>query len=382
MSTPSLLGAAPVKAWQLKYWAFLTGLSTTGTKPQLLSQLTSRLDDNAPTERPTRIVSVDMGIRNLAYCTIEVPAQDYRLWNKGSLKGKSNLSAEEKEILRRHDPKLGESPEVTGLRMKHLAESIYVKTWKRMDLTQFHSSEASSMEHQQIRDQDESLESQAITSDAFTPSKLSLTALRVTKEILSHEPTTILIERQRFRSGSSAAIQEWTVRVNMLESMIWACLATLRAQALFPDQASTFPDVHAVSPAQVVNFWSSPASISLLPPTLFNQDNAGLQASLTNYMTTKTKLPKKFKIDIVRSWCRGQSDVQLKFNEDSWRIAGAFVTSERQTKTVKEIVGGKLDDLADSLLQAVTWVRWERNRRVLAEMWENAVEEANREKTE
>ncbi|KAK4496350.1 hypothetical protein PRZ48_012330 [Zasmidium cellare] len=360
----------PVKAWQLKYWAFLTGMPTTGTKAELLARLTTPLDDHVPAKKPTKIVSVDMGIRNLAYCAIETPGQDFSLKDKPPSPATSNLNNEEKEALRQHDPRFGESPEITGLKKKRQTQAIQVSTWKRMDLTKKDPARDSTTE-QDI--EEPSPEADLPPSDAFTPSRLSRTALKVTEEILSLNPTTILIERQRFRSGGGAAIQEWTVRVNMLESMIWACLETLRARSSTP---TSFPTVHAVSPAQVLNFWASPASSSLLPPTLFHEENSSIQNMVTNYMSTRMKLSKKDKIGIARRWCRYDTDVQLKFNEESWRIAGVLVTSDRQTKAIKEQVGGKLDDLADCLLQGVTWVQWERNRQILSEMWKEAVEEA------
>lgn len=373
------LAVPPLVRWQLRYWAFLTGLLTTGTKHHLLSQLTSHLDDHISTETPNKIVSVDMGIRNLAYCAIEVPPIDYRLRNTGPSKGKSNLSAEEKDVLRQHDPRRGESPEVTGLKRKYLAEAINVKTWKRMDVMQMTEDSSTNQEQDSGPKQNVEAELESIPADAFAPSKLSRTALKVTKEILSHNPTTILIERQRFRSGGAAAIQEWTVRVNMLESMIWACLATLRASNLAPSQ---FPDVHAISPAQVTNFWN--AGPVFVPFDLFQPANDNLGNTLTTIMSgsVRGKVPKKFKIDVVRQWCNGWSDVQLKFDSGPKQIADAFATSTRQTKAVKAQTGGKLDDLADCLMQGVTWVRWERNRRVMADIWEGAVEEANRNKNE
>lgn len=93
-------------------------------------------------------------------------------------------------------------------------------------------------------------------------------------------------------------------------------------------------------------------------------------------------MEKKDKVALVQKWCSQfgvDAEVPMKFNDDTWPVACAFKGLMGSKRKARMVVGGKLDDVADCLVQAVTWVRWERNRRVLAGLWRKAVEDANRE---
>ncbi|UJO24158.1 Cruciform cutting endonuclease 1, mitochondrial [Fulvia fulva] len=333
----AILRQPSLKGWQLRYWAYLTGLPTTGTKAELQSSLTATVPQQRQGNTPRRLVSLDMGIRNLAYCVIE--------------------------------PRMPKE--------KPNQISLVVHSWKRMDLLETAAdnfTEDIAVETSQERSikRVKAKLAAPVTKDSFTPAVLSKTAYRVTKDLLSHEPDTLLIERQRFRSGGAAAIQEWTVRVNMLESMLWASLETLRQEGKMTD---AFPTVLAVSPARVAQFWSSAASMSLKPPTLFDEDNGNVQTMITHAMSDRRKIDKKDKVDIVRSWVAGTSDLDLRFEGEAIKIAEAFRLDPRQSKDAVAMAGGKLDDLADCLLQAVTWLIWEENRAVLNKLWQKTVDE-------
>ncbi|EME83742.1 uncharacterized protein MYCFIDRAFT_84059 [Pseudocercospora fijiensis CIRAD86] len=319
-----------LRLWQLKYWAFLTGVASTGTKADLEAALhhSPRLQVSEKRGFNARkIVSVDMGIRNLAYCVIQRPA--------------------------------GEA-----------GKALAVKTWKRMDLlnasARAHAAslkeEASGISTAQVGQKDASM----LDKTAFLPSSMSRTAYSITRELLGHEPDDILIERQRFRSGSAATILEWTIRVNMLESMIWACLETLRSIS----GTVLFPDIHSISPKRVAAFWIAGKDVPLHPPLDMFQ-NAGTAELLKLAATGREKIEKGDKVEIVRSWIRGESDVHLTFENDAAKIAEAFTVPKRNSKAAQLLAGGKLDDLADCLLQAVAHLRWRENRTRIHEMLES-----------
>ncbi|SMQ55782.1 unnamed protein product [Zymoseptoria tritici ST99CH_3D7] len=348
-STTAAVRMASLKAWQLGYWAFLTGTASAGTKAELAAVLTSRMNEYSRKEKSAnrmRIVSVDMGIRNLAFCALE---------SRPSIPSASGK----------------------GERVSPMT----VTTWKRMDLLDINDNgpAPSNIEQEEPTKSKKFKKSKksTIAKDAFTPSSLSRTAYTVTKELLSLQPTTLLIERQRFRSGGAAAIQEWTVRVNMLESMLWACLETLRAQGL----AGEFPEVHAVNPARVAKFWDEGSrGYALRPPVdLFSPTaiNPGAGVVEKEVKGRRGGVDKKAKVALVKTWVRGESeDVQLRFEGQAEEIAEAF----RVEKGGKGVAGGKLDDLADCLLQGVAWGRWEENWEVLGRLWREEIRDGNTKK--
>ncbi|KAF7194693.1 Cruciform cutting endonuclease 1, mitochondrial [Pseudocercospora fuligena] len=322
------LALPSLRLWQLKYWAFLTGVASTGTKADLEAALHHSPQFQASENHgfnARRIVSVDMGIRNLAYCVIQRPA--------------------------------GEAGK----------EPLAVKTWKRMDLlNRLGRAQPTSLEEEasdtatvETAQKDASV----LDKTAFLPSSMARTAYSITRELLKHEPDDILIERQRFRSGGAATILEWTIRVNMLESMIWACLETLRSIT----GTVLFPDVHSIDPKRVAAFWVAGKNVPLHPPLDMFQ-NGGTAELLKLAGTGRETIEKGDKVEIVRSWIRGESDVQLTFDNDAAKIAEAFTIPKRNARVAQQLAGGKLDDLADCLLQAVAHLRWQENRTRIHEM--------------
>lgn len=308
---------------------------------------------SVPRKRTQRVVSVDMGIRNLAFCAIEVPAGfekpiEVCSWTRMDLVDRE-VSLSQSETSIQGEPIVGAAADMPPDRRKAKAKA------KRVP----------------------------VDPTAFGPAVLSNTAYAITQKLLEFRPDTILIERQRFRSGGAAAIQEWTVRVNMLESMIWACLATLRAQ----QEASTgsnhphpsnksFPLVKAVDPARVARFWVPGAAVPLRPPSdLFTRATALFSDKATS-STGRKKIEKRDKVQVVQAWARNEEQATelyapLEFVGSAASVAAAFqsgVTARQAT----ELAGGKLDDLADCLLQAVAWVQWEENRQRIEEQWKRA----------
>ena len=329
-----------LKSWQLKYSAFLMGLTTTGTKVELDSSLRHHLYASKRPFDGGRIVSVDMGIRNLAYCVLDVPTLD---------------------AAQRHGKKPFNTP-------------ITVSNWRRKDLLSPDLAPEQSPE--QLAEKAEVVNcangsgrrrktalTTSIPKAAFTPSVLSATAYSVVTDLLSYKPNVILIERQRFRSGGAAAIQEWTVRVNMLESMLWACLHTMCETRSTATEA--FPTIHGVSPAKVAKFWTAAPDIDLRPRE--NLYDLSRQQPSPVASLTRKKVQKKDKIATARSWLDDSDDVSLNFEGEAAETTEAF---RRQRGRVggradshAEASAGKLDDLSDCLLQGMAWLRWEENSR-------------------
>jgi cruciform cutting endonuclease 1 len=239
----------------------------------------------------SRILSIDMGIRNLAYCLTSFT-----------------------------------SPEAEVEERSHSTKStLEVLAWARTNVLQ------STAPSTHIIDDAE---------NPFSPESLAPVALHLVNDVfLPLKPSVILIERQRFRSGGAAAVQEWTLRVNTLEAMLWAVMCTLR-QA---QDIEVFPEVCAVSPAAVAAYWFPDARV----------------------------VKKKEKVDFVRDWLStGRVDKKLEvgFAKDLEGIKQGFLTGRTKLKVPRtdlERKDLKLDDLADCFLQAAAWASWETNRKCL-----------------
>lgn len=284
-----------------------------------------------------RILSVDMGIRNLAYCVIDVPASRYAT-----------------------------------------DEKLHVQSWRRLDLLEKMRPEVATPLMKgplgRVANAPDSV-AQAVLKNSFTPSIMSKVALQVAQDFLIHKPDIVLIERQRFRSGGGSAIQEWTVRVNTLESMLWACFETLKASQVMP-QSGTFPAVHEVAPKRVASFWTAAPESHRPSADLFAPEFAPPEPKASSSTAKAASTGKKEKIAVLRSWLDGSGGVSLGFSAETQKIADAFAQGVKRRKTKSDEPGGgdpvieretKLDDLADCVLQGAAWVRWEENRRVILE---------------
>jgi cruciform cutting endonuclease 1 len=334
----------------------------------------------------TRVLSIDMGIKNLAFCVCDVPAQETETPQKKKASTKSAPGTEstlELSIVAWKRIAVTGSSTPIGRKKKVTAKDA--KAVKRKEPPQIEK------------------------DDPFSPMSLSKTAYKLVREVLlPYAPDTILIERQRFRSGGGSAVQEWTVRVNMFESMIWAVLTTLKNEGITEKNKASLgtPQIWDVSPMRVASFWIGDAAKKAA-----NANNTG-EAKKKG----RTKVEKKEKVDLVQRWISpdnvGQEVkdlVNISFEDDAARTRDAFMASRNGTnrkavapKKVKEpklkkgaktvavpvielpeppgeaaketlqekplLDIGKLDDLADCLLQAGAWTKWEKNRRVLHEM--------------
>ncbi|KAI1852229.1 hypothetical protein JX265_013082 [Neoarthrinium moseri] len=323
---------ATLKLAELKNLAVACGLPSAGTKDVLASRVESAAwghqRDAIPVNKQ-RILSVDLGIRNLAFSLLTPGAAAQP--GRGA----------------RSPPRVG------------------VEVWKRVALA--------SSGQDALPDADK---------DFWGPSSMAdLTARLVHDEFLALSPTHILIERQRFRSGGRAAVQEWTLRVNTLEAMIYATLGTLGRLHHWRGT------IHSIAPARVGPFWlegleddaaetktskaTSPRARKL--ETVSDADGvADPKVKESKSAKSAKARNKKAKIDLVGKWLvedrietTGEAETTAKSYLHRWK-------GGRRNKTVAaaEDVAehfNKLDDLADSLLQGLAWVKWQENQQLLAQ---------------
>lgn len=334
--------------------------------------------------RTTRVVSIDMGIKNLAFCDAEIS------YPASTAKSEPNLNA-----------------------------MMKVLRWKKLDLVQDSGTRSGHAAPQDSKGEAKAAEEDV---DHFSPSVLSKTAYKlIIEEILSVNPDVILIEKQRWRSGGGSAVQQWTLRVNTLEAMLWAVLETVRRspQSGSMDRrvapATKDFQVCAVDPKRVGQYWLGQDARALeerAEKAMDERDEKALAldvVALSNAEksdeteqhggTRATKKPsrskaeKSAKIAILRSWLASDAmstlpstpsrTPHITFNADSdadsTRQALLLRTKaprkkKTSTRSKTSSVDGepsgellaaemtKLDDVTDCFLQAAAWVAWESNR--------------------
>jgi cruciform cutting endonuclease 1 len=333
---PNLSWLNTCKSSQLKAIATAVGINSSGTKPILISVLLEHLRRPAfgkdgkrkgVTQEGHHLISIDMGIRNLAYCRMLVPH-----WTPAG-----NMRSGQ---------------------IEYIGHPI-VSEWTRLAISN-------------KRNGGEDL-GDIKSKEAFDPATYSQYAYALVTTLLGDQPATrpthILIERQRFRSMGGSSVQEWTLRVNMFEAMIYAVLKT------FSEQLGWNGTVHPIMPAKVSKFWLG--------------DAQGASEEGTRSKSAKTKTAK---INLVAAWLQATDRAQKRcdLKGQAAEMGNAYVRTrqggnrflakqakgdgvEKKTAVPAEI--GKLDDLADCLLQGVAWIQWEKNRRLILSKGLQALDE-------
>ena len=379
-----------LKFLELKNIAFQAGLDRSLTRAKLLEQLPAQLqtprwgaypnsyEDSRNGQRRydgARIVSIDMGIRNLAYCVLDVPAVV-------------------------PDGAGGPKRDPSGAMTSSAASLAKLIKWERVSLTHSPPPTLStiSKDFNAAKDPPTATE----TAQSFTPKALSPLAYNlVSNTILPLKPTHILIERQRHRSGGSPVIQEWTLRVNLLEGMLWSVLETLRSEhrnAMYPvnelkaieadndigSRGPIFPETHAVDPRRVGAFWLQSRQMQEKGTVETSRDakNSKIEKAAkiavaesflhpTDAPTTGVSIPEgneRVNADSLRCGTKEASRMCDAFlaarkGKKAPRMIQRWIKAEREAEAKEDLV--KLDDLADCLLQGMAWIQWELNRRQL-----------------
>lgn len=157
----------------------------------------------------------------------------------------------------------------------------------------------------------------------------------------------------------------------MFESILYAVLCTLKEEGVWRGE------VRSIMPGKVGPFWVGEED-SVPTPAGSGEDGDGLgegcgvKKKIRKSQSTKIR-NKGLKIDLVRSWLESGDVVQLgnegveemaRAYREKWdRLPGAKKGRRGAVEEGEKM--GKLDDLADSLLQGVAWVKWEENKRLL-----------------
>lgn len=377
---PTLPFLLSLKASQLQHLASLIGTVASGPKNALATRILASLHqeklklqhgasrNGEPTGESSavgghRILSIDMGIRNLAYCSLELPPT----W--------PTPTAPQKSRARR-------GGEVVGT----AAQSPVVHDWRRVAIAELAAAAPSPATtsavpapEPQPSNPPRATSIPTNAADAFSLPVTAAHAYALVQHLVLHRPRpphTILIERQRYRSMGGAAVQEWTLRVNTLEAMLWGVLAAVRQGGLWEGE------VWAVDPGRVGRWWAEQeGGVGVKKAKAKTKAKGAVEEEGKKAAAGRggggggAKKGKKDKIDLVGRWLSAGDAVG--FEGAAERMRQLYVekwSGKGKRKVVDEDRLGKLDDLADCLLQGVAWVRWEQNRRAILETGVQALE--------
>ncbi|KAI8630981.1 mitochondrial resolvase Ydc2 [Xylariaceae sp. FL1651] len=346
---------------RLKRLAFLCGLPLGGRKEELIARLIAASDLPSPSKSRLGpvVLSIDLGIRNLAFSLLTPASQ-------------TPAAKQQKRKSTRSPPPSTTEP---------LAVKLHA--WQRLSLL-----DAAASAGARSGDDDDA----DLSLGAFTPAALAKTANAFLQEtVLQFKPlpTHILIERQRWRSGGAPAIQEWTVRVNTLEAMLHASLRTLQDVGVWRGE------VVSVRPERVGQLFLEADRLDAVQTKgskeleedetdevkdIKGERDSSKKPRMKQTGSRKTGAEtKKLKIDLLGRWL-GQRDLVVQpGNPEVGRMLDAYRDTLKGTKRSKskliaeeaEIggeplkLGKKLDDLTDSLLQGIAWLRWQENTALL-----------------
>lgn len=339
--------SSSLKRTQLQSLATSIGAPISGTKPELLSGIHDLVTQTSGTQVPKsaikghdglssqlRVLSIDMGIRNLAFAFLTC-----QTITSTDSKGTDVLSFTKPEL----------------------------QQWRRIELFNMNGafssdskdmSTSTSVPKQPSKKTTLSMIASTVPAESFEPPILAKHAYTFAKYCAGLKPTHILIERQRFRTAGHAAVLEWSLRVGMLESMLHSTFRTFTEEKILP------PEVHveAILPMRVNKFWFADRE------DLVSDSNA-----VEGKVGKNAKAAKLAKIAIVGDMLRntGKEDAEFSIHDDAMPTFDAFMAEigrkpkSRKVKVQSSSALEKLDDVSDSLLQGLAWLKWQENRRRL-----------------
>ncbi|KIW71725.1 hypothetical protein PV04_03860 [Phialophora macrospora] len=188
--------------------------------------------------------------------------------------------------------------------------------------------------------------------ESFEPVDYATHAYNLINYMLrTYQPDHVLIERQRFRSGGGSAVQEWTIRVGVFEGMLYAALRTLI------EERKMHLRVEPMQPSRVNRYWLEDR---MHPST---RKLAGREV-------------KRAKIELVGDMLQ-KANPHICVGKGMHPFVADFVSScNKVSKKKPTATAGmtKLDDLADSLLQGLSWIEWQHNRSRIEALGREAID--------
>lgn len=371
-----------------------------------------------------KIVSIDLGIKNISICQFlwNVPT-NLSFWHlprhinqqeifpstKPTLHDSEGIDLETENIVLKYKDILDSfasqplSSLIDEAKIKtHSLQPPIVFSWERLDMEdEFFPGDISKYWQRFGPDHIAYLANELIQKKVISIPNMS------TPSDFKHMDTIVLLEHQRFRSSSSHIIPEWTLRINMLETALYTALQN--DKNLIP---------YGILPRRVMSYWKTASpdfkitSISKSKKKRVDNLQSNTEENLgagekTNGQYQTYKNTKQFKTDIAacvieKSSLKNESNellipkFTLKYSSEIFNRANEVlfassnlsqkycifqdpaslgktdktqsfqvVPRENDQKGIKMI---KADDLADSLIQGLAWVNWQSSMWTLANL--------------
>lgn len=366
-----------LKQRQLHQLAASLGVACSGTKGRILDSIQEGFGP-LPAKAghllrsQLSVVSVDLGVQHLAYACLVIPHQTSPI-------SKSPPLGKTEEFRPSHN--------TSAIASKPAVPSLYA--WERFSVADLVRKHEEEKRHQMGED-----EAGVMDKPLHTPSQYSLAAYQFIASILhKHNPTHVILEQQRFRSGGRAAVAEWTLRVGVFEGILHAVLRTLREEhekrAKRRSECQSVMDLQevvSIDPARSTRFWLEGRQTekydSILSQRLIKR--AGKQAKIDIAARSLVDPTALQLVHVGTEEARAMRDAFIH----KWRNSSKAGRAHRSTSELRPREGKgkqhfqpgageevcndtkfsfltKLDDLADCLLQAVAWLEWQRAKETL-----------------
>lgn len=352
---------------QLKSIARLCGKSRSGTKAVIADRIVDDLRTFEPLAPGTRVLSIDLGIRNLAYSLLEVPESKHGLPAKSAKKATKKdiapssvvpivprlLAWERLALIPRADKVAPPKRSTRKTRKKTHADDENDAAQQEEEVLPKKKRRKPKLDEVSSGTQADDLTADAdptttpVLMEDFSPARLSALAVDlILNRLLPLRPDVVTLEQQRFRQMGGSGVYEWTLRVNSLESMLYAVLTLLRETGQWHRGGRIEPIV----------------ARNVLEFMVVRDRAAGFDVG---DIWGRGADNKKVKKDIIgRALASAEGLVVEGAPEavaseylDEWQGKKSF---QRKADRMK-----KLDDLADCLLQGLAFIHWQNNKRML-----------------
>ncbi|KKY30680.1 putative endodeoxyribonuclease-like protein [Diaporthe ampelina] len=352
----------------LKTIARLCGKSRSGTKAVIADRVVDDLKTFTPLAPGTRVLSIDLGIRNLAYSLLEVPNPNHGLpaknakgtKKKGTVPSSTTtiprlLAWERLALIPKADKVVPPKRSTKKSRKRSEADGENDADQQDEQVLPKKSRRKAKTEEVGPGHQADDLAAEAdsattpVLMEDFSPARLSALAVDlILNRLLPLRPDVVTLEQQRFRQMGGSGVYEWTLRVNSLESMLYAVLTLLRETGQWHRGGRIEPVV----------------ARNVLEFMVVRDRAAGFDVG---DIWGRGADNKKVKKDIIGRALASAGGLAV---EDAAEAVASEYLDEWQGKKSHQRKADrmkKLDDLADCLLQGLAFIHWQDNKRLLVE---------------